>query len=98
MKLRHATPERNLRSIRQRGLLTSRSKGKIPVVWFHAPGRSAWAVLHTVKRHNSNNVMVIEVSVPRNWLTRSKAGLWFCTRDIPPVRLGQTLTVEEDAT
>jgi hypothetical protein len=50
-----------------------------------------------MRRHSCNNVTIIEVTVPRSWLTRSKAGLWFCDRDIPPVRLGQTLTAEEDA-
>jgi hypothetical protein len=51
MKLRHATPSRNLASIRKRGLLTSKSQGKLPVVWLHAPGKTSWALLHVVKRH-----------------------------------------------
>ncbi|HEY7154438.1 MAG TPA: hypothetical protein VH575_10810 [Gemmataceae bacterium] len=97
MKLRHATPTRNLRSIRRRGLLTAKSQCKQPVVWLHAANRSAWAALHTMKRHTSNNVVVVEVSVPRSWLTRSRTGLWFCARDIPPGRLGPTVAVEEDA-
>ena len=97
MKLRHATPTRNLRSIRRRGLLTATSQCQQPVVWLHAANRSAWAVLHTRKRHTSNNVVVVEVAVPRSWLTRSRTGLWFCARDIPPARLGPTVVVEEDA-
>ena len=75
MLLRHATPARNLRSIRQRGLLTSKSLCKQPVVWLHAPSRSAWAVLHAMKRHGCASVAVVEVSVPRSRLTRSRAGL-----------------------
>ena len=59
MKLRHATPARNLRSIRRRGLLTAQSQCKQPVIWLHAANRSAWAVLHTMQRHTSNNVVVI---------------------------------------
>ena len=51
MKLRHATPSRNLASILQRGLLCRKSKGRLPVVWLHAPGKTSWALLHTVKRH-----------------------------------------------
>jgi hypothetical protein len=98
MKLRHATPTRNLRSIRKRGLLTAKSQCKQPVIWLHAANRSAWATLHTMTRHDSNNVVVIEVAVPRSWLTRSRTGLWFCTRDITPDRLGPTVAVEEDAT
>jgi hypothetical protein len=96
MELRHATPTRNLRSIRKRGLLTAKSQCKQPVIWLHAANRSAWAVLHTMKRNTSNNVVVIEVAVPRSWLTRTRSGLWFCDRDIAPDRLGQTLAVEED--
>jgi hypothetical protein len=96
MKLRHATPARNLASIRKRGLLTAKSKGRLPVVWLHAASRSAWAVLHTMKRHDSKNVTVIEISVPRTWLTRSKAGLWYTNRDVPPGRILQTIAVDED--
>ena len=96
MNLRPATPARNLRSIRIRGLLTANSKGKLPVVWLHAASRSPWAVLHTMKRHGCKEVTVIEISVPRSWLTRSKAGLWYTNRDIPPGRIIQTIAVDED--
>lgn len=65
MKLRHATPSRNLASIRKRGLLTAKSKGRLPVVWLHAASRSAWAVLHTMQRHSWQEVTVIEVDIPR---------------------------------
>ena len=95
MKLRHATPSRNLASIRKRGLLTSKSQGKLPVVWLHAASRSAWATLHTMKRHGCKDVTVIEVDVPRSWLTRSKAGLWYTSRDVPPGRIQRTIAVED---
>ena len=95
MKLRHATPARNVASIRRQGLLTAKSKGRLPVVWLHAANRSAWAVLHTMKRHNSKNVTVVEINVPRAWLTRSKAGLWYTNRDVPPGRILQTIAVED---
>jgi hypothetical protein len=29
----------------------------------------------------------LEVDVPRSWLRRSRKGLWYCTRDIPPDRI-----------
>jgi hypothetical protein len=51
MLLRHATPARNLSSILHRGLLTRKSKGRLPVVWLHAPGKTSWTLLHTVRRH-----------------------------------------------
>jgi hypothetical protein len=31
-------------------------------------------------------VVIIEVSVPRRWLRKSKAGLWYCVEDVPPPR------------
>jgi hypothetical protein len=96
MRLRHPTPSQNLRSIRQRGLLTAKSQCKLAVVWLHTASRSPWAVLHTLKRHGCKNSTVIEVTVPRSWLTRSKTGLWYTARDISPDRLGQTLAVEEE--
>ena len=96
MKLRHATPTRNLASIRQRGPLTAKSKGRLPVVWLHAASRSAWAVLHTMRRHSCKDVTVIELDVPRAWLTRSKAGLWYCNRDVPPDRIINPVAVDEE--
>jgi hypothetical protein len=87
--LRHASPLKNLASIRRAGLLTSRSKGPRPLIWLHCPSRSAWAVLHTVRRHGgrAEAVVVLEVAIPRGWLRRARKGLWQCARDIPPTRL-----------
>lgn len=96
MKLWHATPSRNLASIRKRWLLTAKSKGRLAVVWLHAPSRSPWAVLHTMRRHACTAVTVIEISVPRSWLTRSKAGLWYSNRDVPPGRIQGTIAVEDE--
>ena len=96
MKLRHASPARNLASIRKHGLLTAKSQGKLPIVWLHTSSRSAWAVLHTRKRHGCKDVVVFEVSLPRSWLMRSRAGLWYSDRDVPPERLRQTLVVQDD--
>ena len=68
MMLRHSTPTRNLGSINRAGLLTSKSKGKLPVVWLHSPSRSAWAVLHVSKRHKVqvSETVTIEVELPRS--------------------------------
>ena len=86
MLLRHATPLRNLRSIQRAGLLCSRSQGRLPVVWLHSPALSRWAGLHTVERHGGRvqDVAIVEVHVPRGWLRRSRKGLWYCPRDLPP--------------
>jgi hypothetical protein len=88
MLLRHATPARNLSSINALGLLCSKSQGKLPVVWLHSPAKSAWAMLHTVKRHGGRieSVAIVEANVPRRWLRKNRRGLWYCPRDIPPHR------------
>ena len=94
MLLRHATLARNLSSIIKAGLLTSKSQGKLPVVWLHSPSSSAWAGWHTVRRHGGRieGVVILEIDVPRRWLRRSKRGLWYCPRDIPPERIRGVVT------
>jgi hypothetical protein len=91
MRLRHVTLARNLPSIDKHGLLCSKSEGKKKVVWLHSASRSAWAAVHTVRRHGNRieNVVVLEVEVPRSWLRRSRKGLWYCKLDIPTQRFGQ---------
>jgi hypothetical protein len=32
-------------------------------------------------------VVVLEVEIPRRWLRRSRRGLWYSKRDVPPARL-----------
>ena len=94
MLLRHATPARNLPGIIKAGLLTSKSRGKLPVVWVCCRVKTAWAALHTIRRHGgrAENVVILEVDVPRRWLRRSKRGLWYCPRDIPPERIRGVVT------
>ena len=97
MLLRHATLARNLPSIGRNGLLCSKSQGRLPVVWLHAPSKSSWAVLHTIKRHGgrAEGVVIIEMEVPRSWLRRSRKKLWYCGRDIPPERFRPLITFAE---
>ena len=95
--LRHATILRNWPSIRRQGLLCSKSKGKLPVVWLHSPSKSSWAALHTVKRHGGRieRVVIIEIDVPRSWLRRSRKKLWYCPRDIPPSCFRRLISFQE---
>jgi hypothetical protein len=97
MKLRHATPAKNLNSILRLGLLCSKSRGKLPVVWVCSPARSSWALLHVVKRHGGRveSTVVLELDVSRSWLRRSRKGLWYCPRDVPPDRIRHVLTFQE---
>jgi hypothetical protein len=97
MLLRHATLARNLPGIIKAGLLTSKSKGKLPAVWLCAAGKTLWAGWHVVRRHGGRieNVVIVEVDVPRRWLRRSKKGLWYCPRDVPPERVRGIVTFGE---
>ena len=92
--VRHATPARNLPGIIRAGLLTSKSRGKRPLVWVCGRAKTAWAALHVVKRHGGRveGVVVLELDVPGHWLRRSKPGLWCCPRDIPPDRIRGVVT------
>jgi hypothetical protein len=92
MRLFHATPKRNLASINKRGLLTAKSKGKLPAVWLHSSSKREWATLHTMKRHGAKEVAILGVSVSRQTLRRAGRGLWYSTVDVPPGRL----TVEDN--
>jgi hypothetical protein len=78
-------------------LLTSYSRGRLPVVWACSPARSWWAVLHVIKRHRGRveSMVVLEIDVPRSWLRRNRKGLWYSPRDIPPGRIRRVLTFQE---
>jgi hypothetical protein len=97
MLLRHATLRRNLPSVRTRGLLCSKSQGKLEVVWLHAPTATPWAALHTVRRHGGRveGVVILEVDVPRAWLRRNRRRLWYSTLDIPAGRIRRVIDFGE---
>ena len=99
MLLRHATPRRNLPSILRHGLLCGKSRGRLQVVWLHAPSKSAWALLHAVKRHGGRveGVVVLEVEVPRGWLRRGRRRLWYSVEDVPPGRIRRVIDFAEMA-
>ncbi len=97
MLLRHATLVRNLPGIERSGLLCRKSNGRLPVVWLHTPARSAWATLHTIRRHGgrAEAVLILLVDVPRAWLRKSRKGLWYSTRDVPADRIRRVLSFAE---
>lgn len=78
MRLYHATPKRNLDSIRSTGLDPNRSCGAKNEVWLHTASRREWAILHVVQRQNCdvNEVVIIAVDVPRSKLRRRWRGIW----------------------
>jgi hypothetical protein len=97
MRLRHATLVKNLPSILKAGLLCSKSQGKRPVVWLGSAAKTLWAAAHVVRRHGGRieQVVILETDVPRSWLRRSKRGLWYCPRDVPPERIRGVITFGE---
>lgn len=95
MNLFHATPRRNVPSITRRGLLTSKSKGKLPVVWLHSWSRRDWATLHTIQRHGTREVVIYGASVSRHSIRRAGRGLWYSITDVAADRL--TLESNSDA-
>lgn len=82
MTLYHATPRKFLQSIMESGLDPNRAVGRIKGIWLHTASKRSWAILHTMKRHRTNDVVVLEVRVSRRDLTRRWRGLWSCAAPI----------------
>lgn len=95
MLLYHATTRQALQSIRTEGLCVRYAAldKRIQGIWLHTPSKSAWALLHTQRRHHASlgDLVVIAVSVPRSWLRRFQKGLWYSTIDISQERIVQIL-------
>jgi hypothetical protein len=93
--LYHATTRHNLASIQQHGLLVSKAdpQAKLKGCWLATASNRSWGVLHTIRKHKAmlDEVVVIEVNVPRSWLTRFRTGLWYTTQDIPARSMGQVI-------
>ena len=91
MKLRHATPLANMDSIVDEGLapMYAVTDSDKKYIWLHTPGRTPWALAHTSRRKQTRKeeIVILEVSVPRRWLTRAWPGIWKCPRVIAPARL-----------
>lgn len=79
MILYHATPIRNLPSIRTFGLLPSCARNQLhQVVWLHSRSKSDWATWHVADRHGvmPKDVVILRVRVNRSALTRFRRGVW----------------------
>ena len=87
MILRHATTKQRLARIQTEGLRVACADptAKIKGVWLHTKSQSSWAVVHTIHKHHAqlDEVVVLELNVPRSKLTRFRSGLWYCREDIP---------------
>lgn len=95
MRLYHATTRTRLVAIQQEGLriVCVDPAARIKAVWLASASNRGWGVLHTLRKHEAalHDVVVLEVTVPRAWLTRFRPGLWYCSQDIPPTRLGAVI-------
>ena len=93
MKLRHATTRARLERIRRDGLRVACADpaAKIKGVWLHTASQSPWAVVHTIRKHRASleDVVVVEVNVPRSALKRFRTGLWYTTADVPATAIGR---------
>lgn len=96
MKLYHATTAGRLAGIRAGGLRVACADpaAKIQAIWLHTRSQSAWAVVHTQRKHGVAlaDVIVIEVRVSRRQLRRFRAGLWYTRQDIPASALGKEMS------
>jgi hypothetical protein len=94
MILHHVTFRANVAPILKNGLLTAKSQGKLRAVWLCSAAKVLWGIAHVCQRHQRRleSAVVLEVSVPRSWLRRSKKGLWYCPQDIPPERIRGVVT------
>ena len=88
MRLTHTTKLKNLKSIRQYGLLKSFSRQGRVAVWLHTAKLDKWGEAHVKVRHGWENcdIVHIVVDVPRSWVRKHANGLYYCDRDIPPAR------------
>lgn len=86
MILYHATPKRNLDSIKRNGINPDFSKGKEKVIWYHTKAKRHWAILHTQKRHkvHIDDIAIITVQITRSKLKRRRRRLWTTTETIHP--------------
>lgn len=92
MKLYHCTTRTALASILTEGLRVVKADhaAKIKGCWLASASNRSWGVVHTIRKHKAQleDVVVIEVNIPRGRLTRFRTGLWFSTQDVPASWLG----------
>jgi hypothetical protein len=91
----HVTTARRLGSILAKGLLTRYARGKLRAVWLVRRPLVWWALAHVAGRHKVGlqDLVALELRVPKGWLKRHPGKLLYTTRDIPPGRVVQVLTL-----
>ena len=91
MYLYHATTRERLASIQEQGLLVSKADpdARVLAIWLHTSSHSAWAVLHTIRKHQAQleEVVVLKVRISSG-LVHFRKGLWYTRHDVPASCIG----------
>lgn len=81
----HVTPARNAKSILKRGILCSKSKGKLRRIWLCDAERLNWALVHVARHHKTTpdqmRVFTCEVNIFR--LRVIRLGVFTLDFDMP---------------
>lgn len=96
--LYHVTPRKNLESILATGLEPRQAPGRVHcAVWLVAKNLLPWAIGHTVARHgvSQEDVVVLEVNVPRGWLVRHQRSFWRTHNLVPAARIVRVVEAGE---
>lgn len=95
--LYHATDVKNLTSIMKLGLLANRCRFKIKRVWMCCLRKRPWSLLHMAKNHGTplQDVVVLEVRIPRSWLGRHGGGLWYTRHNVPASMIQRVVPISE---
>jgi hypothetical protein len=92
MRLFHCTRRSNLESIQTAGLDPQRATQKRKAVWAGASSKIAWAIVHVLTKARNRgcsieDLVVIEVEVPRSQLTRHCRSVWYSYATVTPEQI-----------
>lgn len=91
--LLHITPTVNIENIKNLGILTSQSQSSYQVVWFVDHYYRYWALAHVAHKHNTWELSILTVIVPRPLRTPFEH-LFISRERIPPENILEYLRVE----
>ena len=92
MKIFHCTNRKNLESIQAVGLDPEKAAGVRKAVWAAAASKIAWAIVHVLAKARGrgcslDDLVVIELDVPRSQLTRHSRSVWYSYATVCPSRI-----------
>jgi hypothetical protein len=92
----HTTLLRNLKSIREFGILASYSTQKRAATWFHTQDVNDWGETHVRLRKGGTGkgIVHIYVNVPKSRLKKHGKGLYYVMGDVPPCDIVKVCLVQ----